>query len=314
MLAANLKLALLLLILAFLTAAPASLAIWYFETAPPPPSASAAVRPIPTPARDIVLTPDQQILEKAYAVRPGEIIRWIKPPFIKQRPLIYTGITFPETPSTFMLWDGNNAKFGIWVWSFPSLQPSDHLKMRGIATYLLRLADYQVEGDKQLLSTTMPGDFSCDPRATPQQQTAALQKLFSQAVGYPLTLTFRQVDRPVVVFSGIWRSVLGSQRHPVQIYGLSLGGHPKTDRSFTQYPGDWDDDLGDWINEQVIFEAHRLPRSINFHTNPLGDGSPTSKADAHDLKLVCDHIAQQTGLTWTQQTRTVRRLYIERAP
>ncbi len=315
MLAANLKLALLLLLLALLTAAPASLAIWYFETAPPPPpSVPAAVAPIPTPAPRIALTPDQQILEQTYGLLPGETVRWIKPPFIKQRPLIYAKIPFSETPSTFMLWDNKNATFGIWVWSYPSLQPGDHLNMRTIATFLLRLGDYQVEGDKQLLSTRLPGDFSCDPSASAQQRTDALQKIFSQAAGYPLTLTFRQVDRPVVVFTGIWHSVLGSQRHPVQIFGLSLGGDPKTDRNFTQYPGDWNDELGDWLNEQVLFEAHRLPRSIDFHTNSIGDGSPAAKAHAHDLKLICDHIAQQTGLTWTEETRTVRRLFIERAP
>lgn len=33
---------------------------------------------------------------------------------------------------------------------------------------------------------------------------------------------------------------------------------------------------------------------------------------AHNLKLVCDHLRAQTGLIWSEQTRTVRTLFIER--
>ena len=68
--------------------------------------------------------------------------------------------------------------------------------------------------------------------------------------------------------------------------------------------------LGQWIGEQVVMEAKGLPEFDYFSRSdgrPGEEGSPF----AHDRDLVLNHIQEQTGLNWSEQTRTVERLFVE---
>ena len=320
MAAAKLKLACFAMILFLLGGTTATLSVWYYTTTPPPPPpAPAPVAAIPKPIPQATLTPDQIILEQAYGLRPGEIIRWVKPPFIKQRPMLYVpnGFTpangWHDTPTMLGLWYQGPAKFALFAIGYP---PSAHWTFQSLAHDLVRrdrslFSDYAIEGDKQLLDSALVGDFVFASRAKDEQFQDALQKLFSRIVGSPIILTIRNVDRLVIVFRGTWKPGAGrSKDKKIQIYGLTLGVDAKLGEGDSQpIRAAFADEVGDWINEEVVFEAHRVPSSIYVCMNG-GDGTPTAKAHAHDIKLVCDHIAEQTGLTWTQETRTVPRLFI----
>jgi RNA polymerase sigma factor (sigma-70 family) len=321
MAAAKLKITLAALFLLFLAGTAATLSLWYITTSPPPPSTPAIV-PLAEPVPPAVLTPDQQALELAYGLRPGEIIRWIKPPFIKQRPMLYVpnGFTpangWNQVPGSLGLWYEGPAKFGLFSIGFPSV---GRWTTASLASTLVRnrdyyFSDYEIEGDKQLLNTPFIGDFVFALGRSSQQFQDALRQLFSQTIGSPITLTIRSVDRPVIVFRGDWKPGAGRSRDKkIEIYGLTLGADPKLGEGDRQPSrAAFADGLGEWVNEEVVFEAHHVPSAIYVCING-GDGTPAAKAHAHDLKLVCDHIAGQTGLTWTQETRNVPRLFIERA-
>jgi hypothetical protein len=64
----------------------------------------------------------------------------------------------------------------------------------------------------------------------------------------------------------------------------------------------------------VIIEGTDLPAEIGWNANYSGDGSAESTRLAKDKKLVLTHLQEQTGLTWTEETRKVRRLFVEKAP
>ncbi|HTW94276.1 MAG TPA: hypothetical protein VMD30_05765, partial [Tepidisphaeraceae bacterium] len=166
---------------------------------------------------------------------------------------------------------------------------------------------------------SIPGDFVVNPDATQEQLAASLGKIFSKIAGTPIRLVFRNVERPVIVFSGKWQQkriagvtpIPGRNPDAIEIYGLALNSNRSYseggDGPFSDFAG-W---LGEYIDKTVVFEATNLPRNPSWNENEQGDGTQESGKHAHDLDLVCRHICEQTGLTWSPGTRTVRTLFIE---
>ena len=158
--------------------------------------------------------------------------------------------------------------------------------------------------DPDVQKTVIPGDFVFNPDADPQQLKIPLAKLISQATGYPVTLTFRQVERPVIVFKGKWQPSSGKADQKIVVYGETSNGISKdVTRGYVELLAL---EIGEFIGKSVSIEGTNLPRELHWQINYSGKGIP-------DSTLVCQHIQQQTGLTWTVQTRMVRRLFIERA-
>lgn len=60
------------------------------------------------------------------------------------------------------------------------------------------------------------------------------------------------------------------------------------------------------MDQQVLVEASQLPTQFVCCNN-----GPA--AQPHDGDTTLDHITEQTGLTWSEQTRTVRRLFVEKS-
>jgi len=68
------------------------------------------------------------------------------------------------------------------------------------------------------------------------------------------------------------------------------------------------DEIGTLLGKSVNIEATDVPgvpALVDWHINDAGAQPP-------DSNLVCQHIQEQTGLTWTVETRLVKRLFIER--
>jgi hypothetical protein len=190
-----------------------------------------------------------------------------------------------------------------------------------LITNILNVYPQDLEGDSILAQQLIPGDFaiSGDPRNSDVQKlSSGLATLLTEAMGHKVTLTFRQVQRPIIVLRGKWqaRNTDGTQVHfgkgefqIIQIYGLELnpnhacgGGGSGTVDQFAQW-------LGRWINRSVIIESTGAPAEVSWNEN--GQVAAAAQAHAHDWDLVLNNIYQQTGLIWKQETRKVNRLFLE---
>jgi RNA polymerase sigma factor (sigma-70 family) len=72
--------------------------------------------------------------------------------------------------------------------------------------------------------------------------------------------------------------------------------------------------IGQWIDQPVEIHADGVPPAIGWrYTGPTVD-TPAAQKVAHDPISVLNHITDQTGLKWTQETRTVPQVVIEPKP
>jgi RNA polymerase sigma factor (sigma-70 family) len=271
--------------------------IWVAVASKPSPEIAAAT----SPSYAKPLSP----LEQAYGLRTNELIRVVPPPFVKVREEVYKPWGFIKAPQAMVVfWYGGKARIR------GDLEDLDGPGIRGgrfniqfLASCILRVSSQDIEGDVDPVNTTVPGDFVFDTRASAEQLSRAFAKIISDATGYTVTLTFRWVKRPVIVFRGKWRPSTGK----IQAYG------DKLDKKMVGNNGPGPvavlaDEIGTLLGKSVNIEATDVPgvpALVDWHINDAGAQPP-------DSNLVCQHIQEQTGLTWTVETRLVKRLFIER--
>jgi hypothetical protein len=169
----------------------------------------------------------------------------------------------------------------------------------------------EIEGETTLVQMKIPGDLVLKKNAKEEQYLADIGKIMRDELETPVTFTFKRVDRKVIVFRGKWNftPVDATAMNELEIYGDRLNAHRLKfgggGRGDIQRMARW---MGSIIDKQVLVEVENSPAMIRWHAND----EETQLTDA-DPKMMLDHIGQQTGLTWTEETRNVRRLFVERA-
>ncbi len=167
----------------------------------------------------------------------------------------------------------------------------------------------------------------------------ALQAAISKELGLNVKLNLATVNRKVFVLKGTWSyhpvpeapangpiMVNGQTINPmIRAYGTELLGtesHSVSATMLTAPPiklvgkrillGWLSSQTSEWIgNRQVIFEADGdLPEQLGWSGYEPTNATPDELAIAHDPALVLKHIAEQTGLTLSEETRSVRRLIV----
>jgi len=139
-----------------------------------------------------------------------------------------------------------------------------------------------------------------------------------EAMGHPVTLAFQVVPRRTIVLRGMWEgrkpdgTAMHGKHQSIELYGMQMnqnmaggGGGSGSVLDF----GKW---LGEWVNQDVVIEASGMPEHLrlSWHLNDAFDRGDDIAAKAHDRELVLKHITEQTGLTWTEETRIVEHLFI----
>jgi RNA polymerase sigma factor (sigma-70 family) len=323
MAAVKLKIAIAAVLVVLCLASGAGVVVYSIVVAPAEPPKTLPVATPPARSTPVALSPAQLKLQEVYGLQKGEVFKLVQQPFIEERRMLYEPNGFTAAngyarPLSLLL-NFYNGKFSLQGMAMADKngdQTRGGWTVKQLAEIAMNLDEQDIEGDATILGTTQMGDIVYDPsfRESSRMQTG-LEQFLSQTLGEPVRLTFRNVERPVIVFRGTWHwNGNHGGKNVIELYGASLGADPK----FDPLPGSsirarFTADLGTWIHESVFIDATGVPRIISWHENSIGDGSAAAKTQAHDLKLVCDHVAKQTGLTWTQETRSVRRLFVEKA-
>jgi hypothetical protein len=163
----------------------------------------------------------------------------------------------------------------------------------------------------------IPGDLLARYEATPEQLAAELQKILQNELHQPIALSYRDVQRSVIVLSGQWkfspanspfvtRSETRSSIPRLQFFQSEMTA--RGDGSASGTAQDFANRLGDSINKQIVIDATGLPRQISWKWND------SVQQKFSDFASVLNHLKDQTGLSWSEEIRTVRCLCIDGLP
>ncbi len=226
-------------------------------------------------------------LEKAYRLSRGQDLKFIGPPLLRASDQV-----------TFFEWDGTLRRTSILF---------GKMDIRVILRQLAGIYPQEVEGDEELMEGKQHGDFIIRKGVPPEKAVGLLQVIFQQHLKLPVKMTFREVPREVIVARGAYRftPVPGRSGRWIEVYGANLekegsGGGGGDLAKFLKW-------AGMYLNRQVINEVEAPPKGElhwNWHFRQEG----RKQSD-----LVLQHLAEQTGLTFTKETRRVRVLFVERA-
>jgi hypothetical protein len=257
--------------------------------------------------------------EQVYGLRRGEAVRRVSPPFVEARMDFYRDLRpsqaelRPRGPDGMMIFwrDGKPQPWGMCFSGGKGYRAQD------LIGNLLKTFPQDLEGEAELAQASITGDFAVDAAADVEQIRTALEKIISQATGSVVALTFRTVQRPVIVFGGEWvaktpdRGPIDRTPLRIEIYGAKLSD-PNTGGGGTGNCDELAKCIGRWIEKTTIIEASGTPAKVSWHYNRGDGGDGIADKQAHDMELVCKHIQDQTGMTWTEETRAVQRLFMER--
>jgi RNA polymerase sigma factor (sigma-70 family) len=318
-------------VVVLLATASTGVVIWELsQTADVPPVTAATIPSVPNMSVPTAATAQPPVdpaaneqdlatvtFEDYYALKGPDAIRRVLPPFPNARMDRYRAqdptqaAMAPEGPDGIIVrWQ--NGKPVMWGMTFSG---GRGYSVQDLTEYYLAVFGPGIEGDDTLRKMYLIGDYVVRSDATKEQYAAALEKIVSEEIGSKVTFTFRDVERTVVVLRGKWNftpAVPTDTRHRLEIYGrdlntdMRMGGGGGGD---TAELAGW---VSRWMNQQVLIEGTDLPENVSWHLNNSGDGSRESQAKATDPDLVIKHLEEQTGLTASRETRTVRRLFIER--
>jgi hypothetical protein len=127
-------------------------------------------------------------------------------------------------------------------------------------------------------------------------------------------LAVREVEREVVVARGRFQlRPLEAGRDTIEIYGATLtpgigGGGSGDYAEFLRWVGRFIEP-----NRRIIDEVEVRPESpISWHLNSRSPFTERMRREDRDERAVLGHLAEQTGLTFTTERRTVPTLFVER--
>jgi hypothetical protein len=210
----------------------------------------------------------------------------------------------PQGPSGMVIY-WRNGKPQLWGMNFSN---GAGYRIQDLIEYVLNFYPQNLQGDTSLAAQRIKGDFVIKGDADKEQLRLGLAGIISNAVGYSVDLSYHDDLRSVIVFRGQWTGK-NTSRQTIEIYGTKLlpDGHGGGGSGQIDEFANW---VGEWIGKPVISEATGAP-SFRWHLNDDGNWTKEEQKQAHDPALVCQHIKEQTGLTWTEETRQITQLYID---
>jgi RNA polymerase sigma factor (sigma-70 family) len=258
-------------------------------------------------------------LKKAYALADGEDVKCVKPPFpearltwfraANARRVMVKGTDDPPTAMSFR-WDKGDLQHASGSWGEAGLLLGNWIPV------LTDVSAQEIEGDDELLQKAVRADFVVRQGAPAEKVVASLEKILRKEFGLPVKLAFQEVLRNVYVASGKYRltPVAGRPENHVEIYAKDLsdrkaGGGGSGDFAALLKQA------GSFIGKRIVAgDITDAPKGrLSWHYN-LPDGAFTDAEwqAAHDPEGVLKHLAEQTGLTFKEESRKVRVLVAER--
>ena len=267
----------------------------------------------PAPGETELLKERGTAFDEVYGLKDGEVVKIVPPPFIAERLEMARQSNAammryqPNGPTAmFVSWKGWQPKVTGSVWG------GGGWSLRTLVTQVMQVSAYECEGTlwPQLKMSGVKGDIVVRADATEEQRMRALEKALGDALGVKVQVDYREVERPVIVLSGSWSKLeAGGRGALIDIYGQD---EETNNRNIINGNAEgFTESLADWLDKQVILEAGEAPMPLNWRTHATGNGGLWSRLMAHNAELVLQHVQEETGLKAVEETRKVRRLFVE---
>jgi RNA polymerase sigma factor (sigma-70 family) len=244
--------------------------------------------------------------------------------------------TAPAGPFAF---DWNNGNPQGPIAFAPGQQlPLDHvIKNLVVITTTLELFEIELPADLPKQMCSIPGDIVYTNLLPIDKALAGVEAVIRRELNVPLKLSLQSVDRKVFVLRGkfTFKRLLfkepgnapmmgGRVVEPlIEVYGSdvfdpndTVAGGALFSNSLAQDPGSiarsWlARNVSSWVGDrEIIIEAEDFPATIGWRAHVPKPGVGIAAEIAHDPARVLTNICQQTGLTWTEETRQVRRVIV----
>ena len=287
------------------------------DPAPAPPAATETSRAKPTHDKP---TPNEErerekaldALARVYALKPGEVLKCITPPFPSERDA-YLNAVYPQIPQAARSLDG-------YVWM--NFTWNDRLKYKNgvvhsapaglgrrvldVLTGSLDCPEQEIEGDQAILTKGIAADFIVRDGASPEQVVARLAEILKEKFKMSVKISIKDEEREVFVVQGKCKSVADR----IEVYGYKIidpseGGGGEG--SFREMLGH----VGDWIKCRIVAEVEDAPKQVSWHFNWRPPFTKELLAQDQNPESVMKHLGEQTGLTVSKEARKVRVYQVE---
>jgi hypothetical protein len=257
--------------------------------------------------------PDARTFEEIYKLPDNVVAERISPPFAKARMDFYwksnpaQAKAIPRGPDAMLIYS-QHGKPQLWGMTFGN---GRGYEIQNLIEYVMKIYPQNLAGDTALATLQIKGDIIINRDADPDQVRSALAQTFSEALGFSIVLAPEDVAEKVIVFKGMWQAKSKSKypQDSIELYGVKREDK-RTGGGGSGELADFASWVGMWIKKPVIIEASGLPPFMSWHLNDSSQWTQQERQEAHDPALVCQHIGEQTGMTWSEETRTVSKLYI----
>jgi hypothetical protein len=242
-----------------------------------------------------------------YALSPDENLKYISPPYLKGRDIYYR---YQNPTQAKMIPQGPNSIYLCWKSNHTIENNGMTFGKPDLSTLLRVIADmypYEIEGNQAILKRELKGDFIFREASSKEEIIKDLEKIYLNQLHQSVKFGFQEVPRTVFIARGTYQfSPLPGREHPVEIYGEELGpkGEGGGDSGDFQKFIRW---VGMYLNRWVISEVENPPsQNIQWHYN-----EPRGQRINLNPESVLQHLTEQTGLTFTDETRVVKVLFVE---
>jgi hypothetical protein len=274
---------------------------------------------------------EQQALaefEKVYHLDPDQLVRRVKPPNLPGRMVNlkrwyadHFAAAPYETSGTFlpMVYPETEGKLGEPGFHFTSgvgqtgVPASDLLNGVGAA---LKLVPREVDDPEKLLEPMVEGDFVIRADAPAEKVIAALGQLLKTDCGIPVELELRHIEHQVVAVVGrINPPFIIEPETVVNLYVTE----PQPDEGEIEQGQFYDflQAVARFIDpdRRMVSQVENAPyrnERISWRRTPLA-GKDKAVLDHAQARAVLDHLEEQTGLTFTLESRKFPTTFVRRS-
>ena len=244
----------------------------------------------------------------AYAPQPGQVLKHLAPPFIRERDEFYQA-TFDASQVREMPEGFDSYVFG-WDGKELTWKSAGGTSLNGILNYVVGLWPQDVEIPRALRDRRVPGDWVYLDGSTTEQRAEALSKLLAAEWRRPFALRAQMLEREAIVVRGEYKRVelpassgfaathaVHFYRGPAQKNGYGGSGDV---RDMLQW-------LGTMTQRPVVIEATFDPKAtVSWYAHESSDFHLANEPpDAAIVNEILGNVQEQTSFRLTLERRTV---------
>jgi ferric-dicitrate binding protein FerR (iron transport regulator) len=243
-----------------------------------------------------------------YSLSPDQVVKFIPQPFPEGRMIYHRyealqrGAQPSKGPSNmFFHWSENNE---LKDYGFYNGGETGH-RLKNILHAIANLWDFEMQGDEAALNMIIKGDFIMRENASAEQRVEHFVKALQKHIDLPYRMEFRILPHPVIVMRGKFQLKLLPGKDKILIYGDHSEPRQWWEGQDEANFNEFVEALKLYLGRYIINEVETLP------TQKLSWQEIDTPGDEKEIQLVLQNLTAQTGLTFTEETRPVRILYVE---